>query len=143
MLELTYIVFALALAYLLDLPVVYAMIGSVLPNVDMLFNAPFPFVPQGILHTPLFAVTVLIVVYLATDRGPVALAAGVGVLSHLFLDTLTALGVMWLYPVSTGHVAFNLFPATSLSANVAVIAYSVLVTVVWRYRAEVRRWTRR
>lgn len=142
MIAVTYLLFALALAYVLRIPVVYALVGSVLPHLDMLFTFAFPFTPQGILHTPLFAAFVMAVLYLVTARPPVVMAAGVGILSHLFLDTLTALGVMWLYPVTTHHLAFNLFSATDLAVNVIISLYSLLVILGWRYRREVVRWVR-
>ncbi len=142
MIAVTHVLFALTLAYLFRLPVMYAVVAGLLPNVDALFAALFPFTPQGILHTPLFAAFVTVVLYLVTDRKAVALAAGLGLLSHLLLDTLTPLGAMWLYPVTTHHIAVVLFPATDLLANMAIGLYSVGVLVVWRYRREVGRWIR-
>lgn len=142
MLDLTHLLFALALAYVLDLPVVYAMIGGVLPTVDTLFAAPFPFVPNGILHTPVFVIFTMLVLYLAANRTTVAGACGVGLLSHLYLDTVTvATGVMWLFPVSTHRFTVPVLAADGLAANLAVAGFSVFVLVTWRYW-EVVPWTK-
>lgn len=91
-------------------PPVIGALGSVAPDVDLLFDPgwQFPLVHRGITHTPALAGAVLVVLLLAGGSAAVAAAFGVGVLSHLVVDTFTRTGVMWLYPASTQSVAFDL-----------------------------------
>lgn len=140
MMELTHLIFALTLAYLLDLPVVYAMIAGIFPDTDLYMDLVFPFVHRGILHTPVFILFAAVVLYLVTDRKEIAAAAGVGLFSHLFLDTITPMGIMWLYPLSATYFSLNLVISANLLANVLVLAYCVLLMAAWRYRSGVRAW---
>lgn len=92
-------------------------LAAVLPDVDLLF-APgwaFPLVHRGVTHTPAAAALVTLAVAAAAaarggrDAGAAAAtAAGVGLCSHLLLDTLTRSGVMWLYPLSIAPFAVDL-----------------------------------
>ncbi len=143
MIGLTHLLFGLALVYVMGFPVVYGMVGAVLPDVDILSGAWFPFAHRGALHTPVAAVTLAAVLYLGTGRRDVAAATGLGVLSHLFLDTFTYSGVMWLYP-RTSTYSLELIPYDSVLANLGIAAFAVLVAAGWTYRpqlAEVAPWT--
>lgn len=143
MIALTHLLFALTLAYILRLPVVYAMIGGVLPEADVLLHAEEPFVQQGMLHTPLFALFAGTALYLALGRREPAYALGVGMLANLYLDTLTNTGVMWLFPVTDTSILLGLANALNPFANLGIILLSVLTATGWRYRSEVTVWTRR
>lgn len=140
MLDITHLLFALVLAYVLDLPVVYAMIGGVLPDVDLVFEFGFPFVHRGIVHTPVFAAFAMLVVYLVMHRRWVSASLGIGILSHLYLDTLTPMGVMWLYPVTAERFSLEIAAAANTTANLALIVFYLGTLAVWRYRTEVSRW---
>lgn len=80
------------------------MAGALAPDVDLLTSPqwPAPFVHRGIAHTPLFATLLIVVAYVLAGRRAAA-ATGLGVGSHLVLDSLTPAGIMWIYPVSTRH----------------------------------------
>lgn len=142
MIALAHLLFALSLAYLLQFPVVYAVIAAVLPDVDLLFTGAFPFAHRGILHTPVFGAFAMAVLLLATDRREVAAAYGLGHLSHLFLDTLTPAGIAWLYPLTGTAYGLGLAPAHDPVLNGAVIVFSVATVLVWRYGPEVAAWMR-
>lgn len=75
--------------------------GALAPDIDLLAGPqwPAPFVHRGITHTPLFAAVLVGAAYLLAGRRAAA-AVGVGIGSHLVVDSLTASGIMWLYPVS-------------------------------------------
>lgn len=77
------------------------MAGALAPDVDLLTGPqwPAPFVHRGLTHTPLFAVVLVGAAYLLAGRRAAA-AVGLGVTSHLVVDSLTASGIMWLYPLS-------------------------------------------
>lgn len=141
MIDFTHMVFGLALGYVLRFPVVWAMLGSVAPDIDILFDYGFPFTHRGVLHTPLFVGFAMAALYLATRRTAVAAGAGLGLLSHLFLDTFTYSGIMWLYPVTTEY-SLMLVGYDSLVVNYGAVALATLVAVGWRYQAEVVRWLR-
>lgn len=140
MIALTHLLFALALAYLLRFPVVYAVIAAVLPDVDLLFTGAFPFAHRGILHTPLFGAFAMAVLLLAVDRREVAAAYGIGHLSHLFLDTFAPAGIAWLYPLTDAAYGLGLAPAHDPVLNGAVIVLSLATVLVWRYGPEVWVW---
>lgn len=138
--DVTHLLFALALAYVLDLPVVYAMIGGLLPDVDLLIAAWLPITHRGIMHTPLFMGFSAASLYLASNRRAVAAALGIGMLSHLYLDSLTPLGIKWLYPVVADRFTLDIVRAANPAANIAMSAFFIAVMVGWRYRNEVMRW---
>lgn len=142
MIAAAHVLFALAFTYLLRLPVVYAMVAAVLPDIDLLFTGPFPLAPYGVLHTPLFGLAVMAVLYLVSDREAVAAAYGIGHLSHLFLDTLSPPGVAWLYPVTSQMYGLGLAAYTDLAFTTAVIVASLGAVVAWRYGPEVMAWMR-
>lgn len=141
--DVTHLLFALALAYVLDLPVVYAMVGGLFPDADLWLAAWLPITHRGIMHTPLFIGFSTAALYLASNRRAVATALGAGMLSHLYLDTLTPLGIKWLYPVVSEQVTVGLVRAANPAANTAMSVFFIVVMVVWRYRPEVESWVRR
>jgi inner membrane protein len=90
-------------------PPAVGLVGAVAPDVDLLFDPSwqFPLVHRGITHTPALAGIVIVALLLGVSV-PVAAAFGVGVISHLIVDTFTRSGVAWLYPVIAQPVAFDL-----------------------------------
>lgn len=98
------------------------VVGAVLPDVDLLF-APawsFPLVHRGLTHTPVFGAALVVAVGVWDShqsgrrasspyrqlRRPAAMTLGYG--SHLVVDSFTASGVPWLYPVSTASYGLDL-----------------------------------
>ncbi|MFB6294752.1 MAG: metal-dependent hydrolase [Candidatus Nanohaloarchaea archaeon] len=136
----THLLFAFALVYLLRLPVVYGMVGGVLPDVDIMLDAAFPFTHRGIVHTPVAAGTVSLAVFLASGRRDVAGSLFAGYLSHLFLDTFTYSGVHWFFPVRR-TVSFELVGYADPVANLGIMALSIALVVGWQYRDRVGQWT--
>jgi inner membrane protein len=141
--DVTHLLFALALAYVLDLPVVYAMVGGLLPDIDLWLAALLPIAHRGIMHTPLFTAFVGAVCYLVSARRTVALALVTGMLSHLYLDSLTPLGIKWLYPAVSNRFTLDIVRAADPAANTAMSLFVILVMVGWRYRREVSAWVGR
>lgn len=92
-----------AVARVTGYPAAAGLRGGVLPDVDLLFAdwLFFPFVHRGLLHTPLFVVLAATVAYLRTRERGTATAVLLGGLAHLVVDSFTAAGVMWLYPLDT------------------------------------------
>jgi membrane-bound metal-dependent hydrolase YbcI (DUF457 family) len=118
--------FALALAYILKLPLKTTVVGGIIPDIDTVFyvmGLPFPFVHRGFLHTPIVLGIILIGIYLATKRTDICAGFGVGFLSHLLLDTLTPTGIMWLYPLPT-FFTLDLAAYSNAIANWGIIAWS-------------------
>ncbi|MDY6765958.1 MAG: metal-dependent hydrolase [Candidatus Nanohaloarchaea archaeon] len=137
----THLLFAFALVYLLGLPVVYGMVGGVLPDIDLLMEAGFPFTHRGIVHTPIAASAVAAALFLATGKQRPPASLLIGYLSHLFLDTFTYSGVHWFYPVRS-PISFELAGYADPATNLGIILFSLLLPAGWRYRHEVRRWLR-
>lgn len=128
--------YGLALAYVLDLPVVWAMIGAVAPDGDILFAA---LTHRGVVHTPVAGAALTAALFLGSGKRAPAAAFGTGYLTHLFLDTFTYTGIMWLFPVAT-HYSLELARYDSLPVNGGIILLAALVPLADRYGAEVRRW---
>lgn len=97
---------------------VYGALGAILPDIDILVAEIAPISHRGLLHTPLIAVFLTAVLYLATGDRDDALALGTGYLSHLFLDTFTPSGIMWLFPWA---VAFSHDAATAKAVDVNLV----------------------
>lgn len=141
MIDFTHMLFGLALAYLLDFPVVYGMVGAVFPDIDILFQYGFPFTHRGVVHTPAAVLFVMVVLALVTNRRSVAYGFGIGYLSHLFLDTFTYTGIRWLYPVTTQY-SLELIAYDSMVANIGITVLSVAVMLGWHYQEAVTVWMR-
>ncbi len=137
----THLFFAFALAYLAGFPVVYGMVGGLLPDADLLLDAGYPLTHRGLVHTPLAAVVAAAILFLVTGRRGPAAGLATGYLSHLFLDTFTYSGIRWLYPVQDTPVSFAFVGYADVTANLGVMVLSVALSVGWRYRREVERWT--
>jgi len=111
----------------LDMAVLSALVaGSILPDLDhprgliySLFGVPVwlrrgvcrVVGQRGVLHSLLVAVIVLVLGYLIFSvvlelSFVVSLGLFVGYLSHLFLDSLTVMGVAWLLPFSRKKLHF-------------------------------------
>lgn len=90
-------------------PAVGALAGLA-PDLDFLFPAEwgFPFVHRGLTHSPAALLAVLGVGYALDADGDLLAAVGVAYLSHLAIDTLTPKGVLWLYPLPSTAVGFDL-----------------------------------
>lgn len=73
------------------------------PDADFLFPADWswPFVHRGITHSPLFALGLVAVTYAVTRTRSIALAAALAIGSHLVIDSLSTVGIPWLYPLET------------------------------------------
>jgi inner membrane protein len=112
---------------------------------DFLFPSSlgFPFVHRGLVHTPVFVLFSVALVY-ALRRREVAMAAGVALASHLLIDGLSPAGIMWLYPVTAAPS-----PALPVHGPVGTTLLWVLVGGVLSYdtggrvRVAVRRAARR
>lgn len=97
-------------------PPALGIFAGVAPDVDLLF-APtweFPLVHRGLTHTPLLLGVALGGLLLLDVYGNTVLpddavvGAGIAVLSHLVIDSFTNAGIMWLYPLSVRHFAYDL-----------------------------------
>lgn len=121
-----------------DRPVA-GLVGSVAPDIDLLFPVLFPaavgwpFVHRGITHTLLVAVIATAIV--AARGRATAGAFGVGYASHLLIDTTTPKGVPHLYPLTAEsfHVDFGTTGHSPLP-TVALIGGCLLV--LWFRRRE-------
>lgn len=133
---LTHAVVGVALAELADGPAALGALAGVLPDVDLLFPRtwPFPFDHRGLTHTPAFALAVVAAVALVARgrRTEAAVVAGLGLGSHLVIDTFTASGVMWRYPLSAAP--------TGVAAGIHGVTYD---PVFWVVAGVAVAWARR
>ncbi|MDF9747062.1 metal-dependent hydrolase [Natrinema salsiterrestre] len=79
------------------------VVFGLLPDADFLFPAAWgwPFVHRGITHSPVFALAVVAAVYAIRRTRAAALAAALAIGSHLLIDSLSPMGIQWLYPIET------------------------------------------
>lgn len=87
------------------------IVFGLLPDADYFFPAGlgWPFVHRGVTHTPLFALAVIVGAYAVdrrlrlTDgrRRCLSVAVGLGIGSHLAIDSLSPTGIDWLFPLRT------------------------------------------
>ncbi|MFB6171177.1 MAG: metal-dependent hydrolase [Haloarculaceae archaeon] len=120
-----------ALARTTGTPTAAGLRGGVLPDVDLLFGRRlfFPFVHRGLLHTPLFVAGAALVAYWWSGERGTAAAVLVGGLSHLVIDSFTASGIMWLYPLDDRAVGAALGAHGPLPT--VVLWAGALLAVAW------------
>ncbi|NUC74343.1 metal-dependent hydrolase [Haloterrigena sp. SYSU A558-1] len=98
---------------------------GLLPDADFLFPEAWgwPLVHRGLTHTPVFAAAAVAGAYALRRDRTVAIAVGLGLGSHLAIDSLSAKGIDWLFPLADtagpgvpihGPAATALLWATSL-----------------------------
>ncbi len=139
MIGLTHVIFAFSLIYILRLPIVAGIISSILPDLDLTFTFAFPLVHRGILHTPIALIVLTTLFYLITQNKSSTLAFAIGFLTHLFLDSLTPMGIMWLFPYEK-YYSLNLVYSSSLLGNLMIILFSLLIFVLWKYHQRLIVW---
>lgn len=100
-------------------PRVGIVIG-VLPDVDFCFPVEWgwPLVHRGITHTPMFALATVIGAYAVSQDRTVSLAVGLAIGSHLAIDSLSPMGIDWLFPLET---------SASLGVDVHGLAATILL----------------
>ncbi|GAB3675160.1 metal-dependent hydrolase [Halopiger thermotolerans] len=77
-----------------------AVLG-LLPDADFLFPAAWgwPFVHRGLTHAPLFAAATVAGAYVIYRDRNVPLAVGLALGSHIAVDSLSPMGIPWLFPL--------------------------------------------
>ncbi|AEH38777.1 metal-dependent hydrolase [Halopiger xanaduensis] len=77
-----------------------ALLGLV-PDADFLFPAAWgwPFVHRGLTHAPLFVAALVAGAYAIRRDRDLPLAVGLGVGSHVAVDSLSPMGIPWLFPL--------------------------------------------
>jgi len=125
MLGVTHFFFALSLACVLRFPLLPAVIGGIIADLDYVLDYGFPFMHRGVVHTPLILVVSVVLLYLATKRTDVSLSFGVGFLSHLFLDIINPTGILLFYPLANFY-SLNLVHYSNVFANIGMIVWSCL-----------------
>ncbi len=138
MLAFTHAIFGLALGYIAELPIVYLMLGALLPDMDLILNGAAPFTHRGIVHTPIAALTIALLFFLLTWRKGSSLALLIGYISHLFLDTFTPAGIMWLFPLEHTYSLY-LFLASGSLGNILISALSIAAILYWVQKTRIQQ----
>lgn len=139
MLDITHLLFAFALIWISNFPLILGMIASILPDLDASFHFMFPFVHRGFLHTPLFMLAGMVVIYALSGSKKSCFSFGLGYSSHLVLDTFTYSGIMWLFPLKKSF-SLQLLTANSFAGNLSISVFSIIVIVVWQWQTELIAW---
>lgn len=79
------------------------LVLGVAPDADFLFPVAWgwPLVHRGITHTPLFVLTLVAGAYVIVRDRTLGLAVALGLGSHLAIDSLSPMGIDWLFPLET------------------------------------------
>jgi membrane-bound metal-dependent hydrolase YbcI (DUF457 family) len=103
----THLAFALLLSaylfrsspqHLLSVPIV--LISAMLPDLDLALRG-FPLIEhRKTFHNIWFTVAAAYAIFYLTGSPLVTWLSSIGIISHLLMDSLTKVGVMWLYPLS-------------------------------------------
>ena len=117
--------FGAALVTVVGTTPVYGAIGGLLPDVDTLLGEVLPLSHRGLTHTPIIALVLAGLLYLITDDLDDSLALGTGYLSHLFIDTFTPAGIMWLFPWRV-FMSHDVALASSVDVNMAIAGIGLL-----------------
>lgn len=139
MLDITHLLFAFTLLWISNFPLVLGLIASILPDLDASFHFMFPFVHRGIMHTPLFMIAGILVIYALSGSKKSSFAFGLGYSSHLVLDTFTYSGIMWLFPLQETF-SLQLLTANSFVGNLGISIFSIIVVIVWKWQRKVITW---
>jgi inner membrane protein len=129
----THASFAAALAYLTGFPMAPFILGSVLPDLDTILDFGFPLVHRGVVHTLLFIAITVPAVWLYTKKKDVTMSYALGFMSHIFIDTLTPMGIMWLYPLPS-YISLNLAGYDNIIANTGIILASLFIASAHKYK---------
>lgn len=76
---------------------------GLVPDADFWFPLDWgwPFVHRGITHTPLFALAIVAGSDAISRDRSIGLAVGLAIGSHLAIDSLSPMGIDWLFPLET------------------------------------------
>ncbi len=124
MMPVVHAIFAYALAYAAGGYVLFAVAGSVIPDIDTLFVSSGE-IHRTFLHTPISGLVFTLAVYYLVRNKKIAASFFMGWISHLFLDTLTVTGVMWAYPLSESYTTTAWFRSVDPFANFLMIVASL------------------
>ncbi len=122
-------IFAYALSYFSGAYALFAVAGSILPDLDTLFTQ-YPEIHRTFFHTPVAGFALTMVLYYLIRNRKIAASFFMGWVSHLFLDTLTVTGIMWKYPFSTEYFTTGMLRSVDLSSNFGIIFASVFAIAV-------------
>lgn len=130
MMPIVHAIFAYALSYAVGGYVLFAVAGSIIPDIDTLFVSSGE-IHRTFLHTPISGLILAFAVYYLVRNKKVAASFFMGWVSHLLLDTLIVTGVMWAYPLSDSYTTTAWFRSIDPFANFLVLALSLGVLSVF------------
>jgi len=121
--------------------ILLGMFMAMVPDLDAFM--PFFTGHHGFMHTPLFLVSLTLVIFFsarmlkyAEESRTIAVVCLVNVIVHLLLDTVgTAADVMWYYPVD--NIGFALGDIVSLAVLIIIKIILVMIPIsyiLYRYR---------
>ncbi len=121
MISLTHAITGLVLGeiFLLNAPLV--VLGAIIPDIDFLIGLPH----RGFTHSLFFALTSSFIVYKIFNKR-IGFSLFMGLISHLFLDSLTIMGIQLFWPIDI-YFSLNLVSASYAPANIFIIALMLVV----------------
>lgn len=131
MFTLVHAALGLALGYAAAMPLLFAFAGAWLPDIDIMWAAN-PALHRQFFHTPFMGMLLSVAVYAVFRKRDRALSFFLGWTSHLFGDTLTVFGIMWLYPLSNAYVSTGTTTSSSMAANVTMLFASGIIVYATR-----------
>lgn len=129
MMPIVHAIFAYALSYFSGAYAFFAVIGSILPDLDVMFTR-YPEIHRTFFHTPVAGFAITIVLFYLIRNRKVAASFLMGWFSHLLLDTLTITGVMWKYPFSEQYFSTGMFRSIDLISNLSIVSLSIFSIII-------------
>ena len=110
------------------------IVFGLLPDADFGFPAAWewPLVHRGLTHTPLFALALVAAAYAIRRDRTVAFGIGLATGSHLAIDSLSPMGIDWLFPIEA-----TAGPGVPVHGPVATIIFWTLSVGVLAWRTEI------
>lgn len=115
MMGITHALVGLVLGEVLMLNTPLVLLGAVIPDIDFLIG----FEHRGITHSLLFLVTASLIVYKLRNK-QAAFSLFMGLSSHLFLDSITTMGIRFLWPLNV-FFSFKLTSSDYVLINLLII----------------------
>lgn len=133
MMIITHALAGLVIGLLIRYPI-YFLIGSVIPDLDLLFSLFSPIEHRSAMHSVSFAIVSFLLVFAAKGDWKPATALAGGIVFHIILDLFTFQNIDVFYPLDLSY-SLNWIHTKNILPNVLIwIAYSTTGAIWWKNR---------
>ena len=137
MMILTHLLFGLAFGLITRYPTVF-LIGSILPDIDLLLGQVFPLGHRNFFHSIAFAVIAGLALYAWKKDEKMGLIFSSGILGHILLDMFTFQSIEFLYPLQFGF-SLDWIHTKNLIPNIALwVLYPAFSLLWWKFSEKIK-----